>query len=476
MTLLRPFLIAAVIMGSAVLFALTLLPSVASAGHAVKRFSDQFNEIGKVDDVTFPRFPERSTIYAADGSVLATLFFDENRKYVKLAEIGEIAQKAVLAIEDTKFHEHEGVDTLAVLRAAIANFTSGEVEQGASTITQQLARNAFPNIGTERTIERKIIEARVALRIEQEYDKKQILELYLNRVYFGRGVYGIGTAAEYYFGKSAKDLNLGEAATLAGVIAAPEKYSPETNPEAATNRRNQVLQRMAAIGWITEEEAEQTMAAPIALKLTPPSKVRAPFFVDFIKRRILEDARFGQTREARKQTLFQGGLKIHTTLEPKLERHGKQVVKKHLPLGEDPEAAIASIEARTGAIKALVSSQSFDKSQVNLATGEGGTGRQIGSSFKPITLVAAFEQGIPQMKVYNGASGQTVEGCGAYRVNNADGRGGYMNLWRATENSVNAVFVRLSVDAGLEKVVEVAHRMGIDSKLEPFCGLTLGVF
>jgi membrane peptidoglycan carboxypeptidase len=199
--------------------------------------------------------------------------------------------------------------------------------------------------------------------------------------------------------------------------------------------------------------------------------------VRYLTNRILEDPRFGSTREARKQTLFQGGLKIYTTVEPRLQRAGAKAVDKQLPDPKDPEAAIATVDARTGAIKALVSSVSFQKSQVNLATGEGGTGRQSGSAFKPFTLVAAFEQGIPQMKVYNGASGQTVD-CGPgnapYTVNNADGSGSYMNLWSATQSSVNAVFVQLSVDAGLEKVVEVAHRMGIESPLQPFCSLTLG--
>lgn len=462
---------------ASVLFALALLPSLGVAGRAVQRFNDKFVSIDTESELAYPRFPVRSTVYAADGSVLATLFGDENRKIVRLGQINDITRKAVLAIEDTKFYEHPGVDVLGIFRAVVANIKAGGIAQGASTITQQLARNAFPSVGTERTLARKLQELKVAKRLEEEYSKDEILELYLNRVYFGRGVYGIGTAAEFYFSKRAEDLTLPEAATLAGLIAAPEKWSPATDMEAAVGRRNQVLLRMARLGWVTDVEAEQAVASPIELRLKPPRLPRAPFFVRYLTNRILEDPRFGGTREARKQTLFQGGLKIYTTVDPQLQRAGAKAVHKQLPLQKDPESAIATVDTRTGAIKALVSSVSFQKSQVNLATGEGGTGRQSGSAFKPFTLVAAFEQGIPQMKVYNGASGQTVD-CGPgnapYTVNNADGSGGYMNLWSATQSSVNAVFVQLSVDAGLEKVVEVAHRMGIESPLQPFCSLTLG--
>jgi membrane peptidoglycan carboxypeptidase len=462
---------------ASLLFALALLPSIGVAGRAVQRFNDEFVSIGTEAEFAYPRFPVRSTVYAADGSVLATLFGDENRKIVRIGQINDVTRKAVLAIEDTKFYEHPGVDVMGIFRAVLANLKAGEIAQGASTITQQLARNAFPSVGTERTLARKLQELKVAKRLEEEYSKDEILELYLNRVYFGRGVYGIGTAAEYYFSKRAEDLTLPEAATLAGLIAAPEKWSPATDMEAAVGRRNQVLLRMSRLGWVSEPEAEQAMALPIELRLKPPSQPRAPFFVRYLTNRILDDPRFGSTREARKQTLFQGGLKIYTTVDPRLQRAGAKAVHKQLPDPKDPESAIATVDARTGAIRALVSSVSFQKSQVNLATGEGGTGRQSGSAFKPFTLVAAFEQGIPQMKVYNGASGQTVD-CGPgnapYTVNNADGTGSYMNLWSATESSVNAVFVQLSVDAGLENVVEAAHRMGIESPLQPFCSLTLG--
>src|SRR5688572_19675755 len=255
---------------ASVLFALALLPSLGVAGRAVQRFSDKFVSIDTQSELAYPRFPVRSTVYAADGSVLATLFGDENRKIVRLGQINDITRKAVLAIEDTKFYEHPGVDVLGIFRAVVANIKAGGIAQGASTITQQLARNAFPSVGTERTLARKLQELKVAKRLEEEYSKDEILELYLNRVYFGRGVYGIGTAAEFYFSKRAEDLTLPEAATLAGLIAAPEKWSPATDMEAAVGRRNQVLLRMARLGWVTDVEAEQAVASPIELRLKPP--------------------------------------------------------------------------------------------------------------------------------------------------------------------------------------------------------------
>jgi penicillin-binding protein 1A len=467
----------------ALLFALALLPPLGAAGRAVQEFEREFSQIGTDVDLQFPRIPERSTIYAADGSVLATLYLDENRKIVRLGQVNDTTRDAVLAIEDDTFYEHPGLDFQSIVRAFITNTLSGEVLQGASTITQQLARNVFEDIGTERTLARKIHEARVAMRLEETYTKDQILELYLNEVYFGRGVYGIGTAAEYYFGKSARKLTLPEAAMLAGLIQSPETYSPVNDEAAALGRRNVVLDRMAELGMVTPQEAAGAQATKIKLDITEVGNEDAkfPFFVEYLKAQILDDRRFGKTERARIRTLFQGGLKIYTTLQPDLQRAGEAIVRNHLPAPTDPEGAMAAVEARTGAVKALIASTEFDESQVNLATGQGGTGRQSGSAFKPFTLVAAFEQGIPVGKVYRAESGQHVD-CGQfggdYQVFNAgDGGGsGYVNLPYATANSINAVFVQLAVDAGPPNIVQVAHRMGIESPLAPYCSITLGTY
>ncbi|HEX6261880.1 MAG TPA: transglycosylase domain-containing protein [Actinomycetota bacterium] len=477
---LRVVLLIFVVAIAAGLFALALLPSVGAAGRGVQRFNDELNTIGTDIEIRYPRFPERSTIFAADGTVLATLFLDENRKIVKLRNVDQDLVDAVLAIEDARFYEHPGLDYRGIIRALVTNVGAGDIEQGASTLTQQLARNVYADVGTERTLARKIAEARVAMRMEDEYSKDQILELYLNEIYMGRSVYGVGTAAEYYFGKHVRNLELHEAAMLAGLIQAPERYSPVVDKEAALSRRNVVLDRMAELGMITPQEAAEARGRRLGLQpKNVVEKRKFPFFVDFVRREILdlENKAFdelGTTARQRQRALFQGGLQIHTTLEPKLQRAGERVSRQHLPLPEDPQNAIASVEAATGRILALVSSQEFERSQVNLATGQGGSGRQAGSAFKPFTLVTAFEQGIPPTKVYNGANGQTIPACGDYRLVNADGGGGFMDIWAATRGSVNAVFVQLAVDAGLEANVEVAHRMGIESPLGAFCSLPLG--
>jgi penicillin-binding protein 1A len=447
----------------------------------VQQVSDRWGAIGAKIDLAFPQPRERSTIYAADGSILATLFLVENRKIVRLEQVNDVTRRAVLAIEDTKFYEHRGLDYQGILRALLANVRAGDVTQGASTITQQLVRNVFPEdvVGTEQTLQRKVHEARLALRIEQEYSKDQILELYLNEVYFGRGVYGIGTAAEYYFSKGPKKLTLSEAALLAGLIAAPERYSPVNDKQAALDRRNQVIDRMLEVGWITSEEAETAKAKPVKLKRNQVVlKTREPYFVEYVKQQILADRRFGATFRARKRALFQGGLKIYTTLDPRLQHAGVAAIKRHLPNRSDPQGAVASVDVETGAIRALVGGRSFKESQVNVATGQGGTGRQSGSAFKPFTLAAAFLGGMPAGKVYDSANGQVVD-CGSgyprYQVFNADGGGqGFVNLWTATENSINAVFVQVASDVGHARVAQVAKRMGIESDLEAVCSLTLG--
>jgi membrane peptidoglycan carboxypeptidase len=465
-------------------FALALLPPVAAAGRAIDEFSKEFEKIGTDVDLAFPRIPERSTIFAADGSVLSTLYLDENRKIIRLNQVNQVTRDAVLAIEDARFYEHPGIDLEGIARALVANIRTGEISQGASTITQQLARNVFTAIGTEQTLSRKLQEARVALRLEQVYSKDQILELYLNEVYFGRGVYGIGTAAEYYFGKKPGQLTISEAAMLAGLISSPETYSPVNDKDAALGRRGVVIGRMEQLGMITPEQSAEAQAAPLGLHITQigNEQARFPFFVEYLKSRILNDPRFGKTKSARIKTLFQGGLDIQTTLEPNLQRRGEQIVRSKFGTdAKGPTSAIAAVDAESGAVLSLVSGTDFRQSQVNLATGQGGTGRQSGSAFKPFTLVAAFEKGIPLGKVYKATSGQIVDctpyGPPNYQVFNAgDGEGnGYVDMRTATAHSINAYFVNLAIEVGPPNIVEAAHRMGITSPLDPFCTITLGV-
>ncbi|HEV3475342.1 MAG TPA: transglycosylase domain-containing protein, partial [Actinomycetota bacterium] len=335
------------------LFALALLPAAGAAGRAVQEVAEEFDEIGSDVDLAFPRIPERSTIYASDGSVLATLYLDENRKIVRLNQVNQLTRDAVLAIEDARFYEHPGLDVQGIVRALVSNVRAGQVTQGASTITQQLARNVFSAIGTEQTVVRKIHEARVAMRLEQQYSKDQILELYLNEVYFGRGVYGIGTAAEYYFGKQIQNLTLPEAAMLAGLISAPETYSPVNDEPAAVARRNVVIARMQELGMITPEQAAAAAGTGLGLRITEVGNeaARFPFFVEYLKSQILSDPRFGRTEKARIKTLFQGGLRIYTTLDPKLQRTGEAIIRSRFRQ-PGPDSAVAAVDPRTGAVLA----------------------------------------------------------------------------------------------------------------------------
>ena len=474
---LRLILMGIVVMMAGAIFALSVLPQTRAAAGATMRFTGQFTDLGP-DDLQFPRFPERSTILARDRSVLATLYLDENRKVVRLQDVAVIAQQAVIAIEDDGFYEHGALDVSGILRAAFKNLKAGEVTEGGSTITQQLVKGIFT--GGERTFARKLEEARLAFRIEQAYTKDEILELYLNEVYMGRSVNGFEAAAEFYFAKSSKDLSLPESAMLAGLIAAPEAFNPVTQPEAALARRNHVLDRMMALDMITEAVGEAAQAEPIVLDdslRTQNKPGQAPYFVEFIRNAILEDPTFGRTLAERKRALYQGGLRIHTTLDPKWLGYAKDAVKGQLPLPEDPQSAVVTIQSTNGAIRTLLGGTEFKKQQFDLAT-QGR--RQPGSAMKPFTLVAALEQGIPAGKVYDKASPTVVLGCdsdGVWDVANAEGgsAGGFINMAEATADSVNTYFAQLVKDTDPQNVATVAKRMGIvESPLGPGCSITLG--
>ncbi|MCA1726966.1 MAG: transglycosylase domain-containing protein [Actinobacteria bacterium] len=492
---LRLIIMSVVILVAGAIMALALMPAARAAGKATMRFTGQFTDLTP-GDLQFPRFPERSTILAKDGSLLATFYLDENRKVVRLDEVAPIVRKAVIAIEDARFYDHGALDVEGILRAAFANLKAGEVTEGGSTITQQLVKTVFTT--GERTFARKLEEARLAFRLEREYTKDQILELYLNEVYMGRSVNGVQAAAEFYFAKNASELNLAEAATLAGLIAAPETFNPITQPEAALGRRNLVLDRMVATGAIPAAEAQEARDSEIQLsdRLRATNKPgTAPYFVEYIRNQMLHDpafAAFGkalapeQTCEvddatklpARCRALYQGGLRIQTTLDPSWLRFAKDAVKGQLPLPEDPESAVITIDATTGAIRTLLGGTDFKKQKFDLAT-QGL--RQPGSAFKAFTLVAALEQGIPAGKVYNMKSPISIGGIcsgpdGAWTPGNAEGgsEDRFINMAEATADSVNVYFAQLIRDTGPGNVQDAAERMGIKSPLEAICSLTLG--
>jgi len=458
----------------AALIAVLTIPAAALIGKLTRGVAAKLDGGPRgLEGVSF-KIAQRSVVFAAGGEVIATLAGEENRTYVPLDRVPEIAQRAVLAIEDAHFYEHHGVSMTGLFRAVFANVEAGGVRQGGSTITQQLVKNII--VGNQRSIDRKIREAQYAVALEKEKTKREILELYLNETYFGAGVYGIGTAAEYYFGKRVEKLTLPEAALLAGIIRAPEIYGPFADKQKALDRRNLVLDRMATLGFVARGDADAAKATPLRYGRHPIPKPVEPYFLEYVKGRILDDPTFGATRADRERALFQGGLKIYTTLDLKLQRAASDAVSKVLTSKKDPAAAMVSIEAATGKVKAMVGGSDFNKNKYNLAV-QGK--RQAGSAFKPFTLIAALESGIspgftldtPSPITLTDASGQVWT-----TQNYSHKREGIMNMRRATELSVNSFFAQLINKVGPQKVVDVAHKLGITSELKPYLSLALGTF
>ena len=418
--------------------------------------------------------PQTSFLYAADGSLITALHAGEDRVVVKASEIPNVMREAVIAIEDQRFYEHAGVDVRALLRAAYIDATTGEIVEGGSTITQQLVKQLY--VGSEETLSRKIREAYLAWQLENKLTKQQILTKYLNTVYFGNGAYGVMAASRTYFGVDPLDLTLGQAAFLAGAIAAPNRYDPVTHPGRAHNRRNRVLSRMLALGSITHHRYQAAIHADLVLHMPHEDEDHylAPYFVDYFKQWFLSNPRFGETREDRYQLLFEGGLKIVTTLEPRMQREAEHAVSSILMYPSDPYAALTSIDPRTGYVRAMVGGRDYwdpkDRfARINLATG-GSTGRQAGSSFKPFALVAALEHGLPPSTPLNGSTAHILLQDGTYwDPKNAEGGGyGTISLEQATIHSVNVAYANLLEKigdgdpyAGVAKVVATATRMGI---------------
>ncbi|MGH2711971.1 MAG: transglycosylase domain-containing protein [Actinomycetota bacterium] len=436
-----------------------------------------------------PPLAQTSRIYDSRGHLITTLHAEENRRLVSIDRIPESMLDAVVAIEDQRFWTHRGIDLKALMRATYVNLSSGGVREGGSTITQQYVRNAFSFVGRERTIARKLREASLALELEKEHSKEWILEQYLNTIYFGEGAYGIQLASRTFFSKSATALTLPEAALLAGLIAGPERWDPIERPVAATLRRNLVLKRMSELGMITVAEQRAAGAAPLALRPKRGGDIYpAPYFVDFVKHSILTDERFGDDYTQRYNFLFKGGLRIYTTIDLEMQAAAETAVAGVLPQPGDPYGALTAIDPRTGAIKAMVGGRDYFAklkddpfSKINLATG-GTTGRQAGSAFKPFALVTALENGILPSKTYPAPSSIVLDDppCGSdsdpWIVQNYEGQsfGGSLTVEQATISSVNVVYAQLIRDLHPERVVEVAHRMGIRSRLRPYCSAVLG--
>lgn len=406
---------------------------------------------------------ETSVVYAADGTVLAEWYDEQDRTVVPAETIPRMLKNAAIAIEDRRFYEHKGVDAQAIFRAAFVNSAAGEVQQGGSTITQQTVKLLATS--GERTLSRKIEEALLALSFETHAEKDEILGVYLNTVYFGRGAYGVQSAARRFFGVTAADLTLSQCALLAGCIQSPTRYDPFVNPGAALERRNLVLREMRDQGYITPAEATSALAEP--LELTPAEEPAsfAPYFVEYVRRDLLE--RLGSER------LYRGGLRICTTLDPDAQRAAEAAAAAVLPSPDDPEVALASVRYSDGAVVAIVGGRDFSAEQFDLAT-QGR--RQTGSAFKPFVLAAALEEGYSLESEWDASPFSTPVIDGVWSVENYENgiTSGRFSLRTATVWSINTVYARLIMAVGAEKVADVAQRMGITTPIEANPAIALG--
>jgi penicillin-binding protein 1A len=407
-----------------------------------------------------------SEVFDASGKSLGFVQSDVLREPVKLSKVPDSLRQATIAIEDENFYEHGGVDYVAIARAGLENLEAGEVRQGASTITQQLVRNLYID-DPEDTIERKIVEAEMALEYENEYSKDEILESYLNTAAYGtndgRSAIGVEAASQVFFDKHVEDIGVREAALLAGLPQAPTDYNPFLNPDGAIERRNLVIDAMARQGYLTEEKAAKLKAAGLGLQRGLRYEQRSEqFFFDFVQQELID--RYG-LRAVRK-----GGLKVYTTLEPDLQAAAQQAIAAHPITGA--ASALVSTRTDTGEILAMASSTSYDSSQFNLAAqGE----RQPGSSFKPFVLTTAVNEGIdPDATSYPAPSTITLNPDQYTSWTVSGGGGASMSIRQATANSINTVYAQLGIDVGPEDFTEMARKLGITSELDGYYAEALG--
>ena len=426
--------------------------------------------------------PERSVVLDREGRRVATLQV-ENRRSVDLERVPDHVINAVLATEDQAFWEHEGVNWTAIARAAARNASSGEISGGGSTITQQLVKNRV--VGDEQSLNRKITEAVYASELERQRDKREILEMYLNDTYFGNGVYGIATAAEYYWRTPVRELNLSQAALLAGIIRAPERNNPVDHPRNARARREVVLQQMVEQGSITPAQADKAGRTKLKLRIRDRASNGAPFLIDVLRRELEADPSLGDTPQERWNTVLNEGLKIRTTFDLRLQRIAERTIRSMLDRPRtDPMASIVAVDPETGdLLTAAVGPKRYGngpkRTTVNPAVpGLGGTGRQPGSTFKAFELVAALEHEVPITHTFDSQPTFTSESpqCPQYEVTNYGGANlGPQQMAQATATSSNTYFLHLmDIAGGPEALAETAARMGIDSALDPVCSLVLG--
>ncbi len=435
------------------------------AAFALWSFSQKLPDISKIDQY-MPS--ETSEIYDVNGKILAKLHDEENRTIVPIEKIPLYVQQAVLSMEDERFYQHFGVDPKGVARAAGSLIDKKLVKGGASTITQQLARNLF--LTPEVKITRKVAEWILAVKIEQKFPKSKILELYLNQVYWGHNAYGIEAASRTFFGKSVQNINLAEASLMGGLLSSPEYYSPHRNLKIAKWRQSLTLQNMVRLGYIKKAEADAASKYPIKLfNVRKSYKLVHPYFTSYVISVLTE--KYGDS------LLRKGGLKIYTTMDPVAQTIAEKMISTQIPKLKKSnnvgQGAIVSVDPNTGFIKTLVGGTSYEESQFNRATQ---AKRQPGSSFKPFVYLTAFKEGIMTPNTVDvDAPISYPDMSGVWSPKNYDGGyRGAMTIRDAIKRSVNTIAVKTLDRVGVDRVIETAKMAGIESYIGPNLSIALG--
>ncbi|MGI5267811.1 transglycosylase domain-containing protein [Nonomuraea sp. CA-218870] len=497
-----------------VLTAALALPAVGGAGAMFVNTAEELNL--KAMTLEEPPLAEKTTILDAKGDSIGQ-FYEEYRESVGLDEISEVMKTAIIAIEDYRFYEHGAIDIEGTLRALAKNLTSGGIAQGGSSITQQYVKQVLLNSAVtdeekakalEASYARKLNELRYAMGVEEKYTKDQILEKYLNIAYFGASANGVEAAAKRFFGVSAKDLDLAQAATLAGAVQDPNRTDPNLGRQyrqRLLERRNIVLNRMRELGKITDAELEEAKAKKLGYKGTPLpggcGASRYPYYCMYVRAEILGNPAFGKTKKERTQLLNRGGLTIKTTLDPKMQKAAERAIKKWVRPSDHPVAAEALVEPGTGEIKAMAASRTYGRSKkrnemsynvVADAAHGGGIGFQAGSTFKTFTLLTGLKEGMkvsdgfsvgagyraPGYSTFKNCKGENI-GDPSHTVTNDEGSGGFRTLQTGTWGSVNTFFMKLQEEVGLCDTIKTAKSLGIKradgQPLQEFSTFTLGI-
>ncbi|MFJ4187515.1 transglycosylase domain-containing protein [Kitasatospora sp. NPDC089509] len=500
---------------SGVLVAGLALPVAGGIGLTAKDTAEGFDDIP--DDFKTPPLTQATQIFDAKGGLIAKVY-ERDRTVIPADQMSPFMRHAQVDIEDARFYEHGAVDVKGIVRALGKNAESGTTSQGASTLTQQYVKNVnVEKAGDDKdavqeaqrkTLGRKIQELKIAVKLEEELPKDQILTNYLNITYYGNGAYGVEAASQRYFSKSNKDLTVAEAATLAGLVQNPSQYDPKLHPSAAQKRRDTVIDKMLENKHITADQAKEAKAAPLGLKYKDPqngcitAKAGLGFFCDYVRHVVKQDPAFGKSSEDRKKVWDQGGLNIYTTLDPDKQAAAQNAVSSNVKVTDSVSAAASMIEPGTGKILAMAQTRPYgldatkNQTVVNLnvdAAMGGGTGFQPGSTFKPIVAAAALEAGLPTNQEYKAPNAMpypNMKTCdGTWRndarpktvvPNESPNEKGPYQLKEAMARSINTYFVQMEQEIGLCAVKQMANKLGITTKasgkpLEEVPAMALGV-